>query len=287
MLDSLVLKKITNYLELIRFNKPIGFMLLMWPCWFGLSLLNLEIKILTIWLIIFSFGSFFMRSAGCIINDIVDRNIDRSIQRTRLRPLASNKLSIMEAILLLFVFLFLSLVILLQFNLYSIFFGFLSIPFVILYPFMKRITFWPQVFLGVTFSWGALIVSTQFNQSITFQFSLLYFACVIWTVGYDTIYAYQDREDDIKQNIKSTAVLFGKNGKWLVFICYGITLSIFGYLGWNSSNSPISLFVIAIIGICTYIAIQKWDINSSESSSFYFRQNNIFALMLFIYLSSF
>ena len=284
MLDSLVLKKITNYLELIRFNKPIGFLLLMWPSWFGLSLLDLEIKTLFYWLLIFLFGSFFMRSAGCIINDIVDRNIDKSVKRTRIRPLASNKISIIEAILLLFIFLFLSLVILLQFNLYSIIFGLMSMPFVILYPFMKRITFWPQIFLGLTFSWGAIIVSTQFYQTVTLQFILLYFACVIWTLGYDTVYAYQDREDDIKQNIKSTAVLFGENGRWLVYSCYSLVLLIFGYLGWNSSNSLISLFIIAIIGICTYIAIKKWDIKLSESSNFYFRQNNIFAFMLFIYL---
>ncbi len=287
MLDSLVLKKISNYFELIRFNKPIGFMLLMWPCWFGLSILNLEMEILTSWLLIFLFGSFFMRSAGCIINDMVDRNIDKSIKRTQLRPLASNKINIQEAIFLLLLFLLLSLIILLQFNLKAIIFGILSMPFVILYPFMKRVTFWPQVFLGITFSWGVLIVSAQFNQSITLQFILLYFACVIWTVGYDTIYAYQDKEDDIKHNIKSTAVLFGNYGKWLVLSCYFIVLLIFGYLGWNSSNSPISLFVIAIIGICTYIAILKWDINSSQSSNFYFQQNNIFAFMLFIYLSAF
>ena len=284
MLDSLILKKISNYLELIRFSKPIGFLLLMWPCWFGLSLLNLEIEILISWLIIFLLGSFFMRSAGCIINDIIDRDFDKSVERTKLRPLASNRISIVEAVLLLCSFLILSLIILLQFNLYSIILGLISIPFVILYPFMKRITFWPQVFLGITFSWGALIVSTQFNQSITFQFGLLYIACIFWTLGYDTIYAYQDKKDDIKQNIKSTAVLFGDNGKWLVIICYLTVVLIFGYLGWKSSNSLISLFVIAIIGISTYIAIQKWDINSPESSNFYFRQNNNLAIMLFIYL---
>ena len=284
MLDSLILKKISNYLELIRFSKPIGFLLLMWPCWFGLSLLNLEIEILISWLIIFLLGSFFMRSAGCIINDIIDRDFDKSVERTKLRPLASNRISIVEAVLLLCSFLLLSLIILLQFNLYSIILGLISIPFVILYPFMKRITFWPQVFLGITFSWGALIVSTQFNQSVTLQFGLLYIACIFWTLGYDTIYAYQDKKDDIKQNIKSTAVLFGDNGKWLVIICYLTVVLIFGYLGWKSSNSLVSLFVIAIIGISTYIAIQKWDINSPESSNFYFRQNNNLAIMLFIYL---
>ena len=146
MLDSLVLKKMTNYLELIRFNKPIGFLLLMWPSWFGLSLLDLKIKIMANWLLIFFFGSFFMRSAGCIINDIVDKNIDKKVQRTQFRPLASNKISFIEAIILLFIFLLLSLIILLQFNLYSILFGLLSMPLVIMYPYMKRITFWPQVF---------------------------------------------------------------------------------------------------------------------------------------------
>ena len=284
MLDKLVLEKFTNYLELIRFKKPIGFLLLMWPCWFGLSLLELEVKILLNWLILFLLGSFFMRSAGCIINDITDREIDKSVKRTQARPLAAKKIKMHEAFLVLIIFLFLSFLILLQFNLYSIILGILSIPFVIIYPFMKRITNWPQVFLGITFSWGVLIVSAEFNGSLTFQFILLYIACVFWTIGYDTIYAYQDREDDIRQNIKSTAVYFGINGRWFVINCYALVLLIFGYLGWNSSNSIFSLFIIAILGICTYIAIQKWDINSSESSNFYFRQNNIFALMLFIYL---
>jgi len=284
MLDSLVIKKITNYLELIRFKRPIGFLLLMWPSWFGLSLLNLELKIFIKWLIVFFLGSFFMRSAGCIINDIFDRKIDKSVERTKNRPIASKKVSVIEAFFLLIIFLILSFIILLQFNQYSIVVGLLSMPFVIFYPLMKRITFWPQIFLGITFSWGILIVSVQFNQSLTTQFILLYVACVIWTLGYDTIYAYQDIKDDITQNVKSTAVLFGNYGKWLVGICYSIVMLIFGYLGWNSSDSVVSLFVIAIIGICTYIAIQKWDIYSSESSNFYFRQNNIFALMLFIYL---
>ena len=152
---------------------------------------------------------------------------------------------------------------------------------------MKRITNWPQLFLGIAFSWGVLIVSTEFNKTITFEFSFLFIACIFWTMAYDTIYAYQDREDDIKQNIKSTAVYFGVKGRWFVTTCYTIVLLIFGYLGWNSSNSLFSLFAIAIIGICTYIAIQKWDIKSAKSSNFYFRQNNIFAFMLFIYLLAF
>ena len=174
MFDSLVLRKFTNYLELIRFNKPIGFLLLMWPCWFGLSLLELETINLINWLIIFFLGSFFMRSAGCIINDIIDRDIDKSVKRTQFRPIASKNVSMIEAILLLMFILLISFLILLQFNLNSIIFGVLSVPFIILYPFMKRITYWPQFFLGLIFSWGVLIVSIEFIHSLTSQFILLY-----------------------------------------------------------------------------------------------------------------
>ena len=287
MLDSLVLKKITSYLDLIRFYKPIGFLLLMWPCWFSLSLLKLEINLLLSWLIIFLMGSFFMRSAGCIINDMVDKEIDKSVYRTALRPLASGNISLTEASILLFILLFLSLLILLQFKFFTIIIGLLSIPFVILYPFAKRFTHFPQIILGLIFSWGVLIVAYEFNQKINLNHIVLYIACVFWTVGYDTIYAYQDKVDDIKNSIKSTAVFFDQNGKFFVFICYFIVISAFGYLGWSSSKSIFSLIIMAIIGFCTYIAIRKWDIDSVKSSAFYFRQNNIFAIMLFVYLSIF
>ena len=287
MLDSLVLRKFTNYLELIRFKRPIGFLLLMWPCWFSLTLVNLDTITLINWLIIFFLGSFIMRSAGCIINDIIDIDIDKTVIRTQNRPLTAKNVSMIEAVLILIFFLFLGFLILLRFNLYSIILGLLSMPLVIIYPFMKRITYWPQVVLGITFSWGVLIASTQFNETLTLQFLLLYIACVLWTIGYDTIYAYQDRIDDINQNIKSTAVYFGEKGQRFVTICYTLVLIIFGFLGWNSSNSLFSLFIIAILGICTYIAIQKWDIKSTESSNYYFRQNNLFAFMLFIYLLTF
>ena len=287
MLDSLVLKKITSYLDLIRFYKPIGFLLLMWPCWFSLSLLKLEINLLLSWLIIFLMGSFFMRSAGCIINDMVDKEIDKNVYRTALRPLASGNISLTEASILLFILLSLSLLILLQFKFFTMIIGLLSIPFVILYPFAKRFTHFPQIILGLIFSWGILIVAYEFNQKINLNHIVLYVACVFWTIGYDTIYAYQDKVDDIKNSIKSTAVFFDQNGKFFVFICYFIVISAFGYLGWSSSKSIFSLIIMAIIGFCTYIAIRKWDMDSIKSSAFYFRQNNIFAIMLFVYLSIF
>ena len=287
MLDSLVIKKIKSYLDLIRFYKPIGFLLLMWPCWFGLSLLKLETNLLLSWLIIFLMGSFFMRSAGCIINDIVDKEIDKNVYRTAQRPLASGNIGLIEAFILLFLLLFLSLLILLQFKFFTVIIGLLSIPFVILYPFAKRFTHFPQVILGLIFSWGVLIVASEFNQKLNINYIILYVGCVFWTIGYDTVYAYQDKEDDIKNNIKSTAVFFDQNGKFFVFICYFTVVSAFGYLGWSSSKSLLSLIIMAIISICTYIAIRKWDIYSTKSSAFYFRQNNILAIMLFVYLSIF
>ncbi len=287
MWDNLVVKKVFDYFELIRLNKPIGFLLLMWPCWFGLALLKIETYKLLFWYFLFFIGSFLMRSAGCVINDIIDIDFDQKVTRTKLRPLASKKISITEAFLLLIVLLVISFFILLEFNFKSIVLGLVSIPFVILYPFMKRITFFPQLFLGVIFSWGVLIVSMQFNAQITFDFLLLYFVCIFWTLAYDTIYAYQDRSDDVLNKIKSTAVYFDKNGKRFVQTCYLMILIILSYFVWNSSNFLLSSIIIATIVICTYIAIQKWDITSPLSSNYYFRQNNIFAIMLFLLLQTF
>ena len=174
---------------------------------------------------------------SCIINDIIDIDFDQKVTRTKFRPLASRKISITEAILLLIILLAISFFILLEFNFKSIVLGLLSVPFVILYPFMKRVTYWPQIILGIVFSWGVLIVTIQFNGTLSNQFIFLYIGCVFWTLGYDTVYAYQDRKDDIAQGIKSTAVFFGENGRIFVALCYFIVILIFGYLGWNSSKS--------------------------------------------------
>ena len=154
------------------------------------------------------------------------------------------KINLIEALLILIFFLIISFIILLQFNLAAVIVGLLSVPLIIIYPFMKRVTYWPQLILGIVFSWGILIVTTQFNNSLTVEFLLLYIGCIFWTLGYDTIYAYQDRTDDIKQGIKSTAVFFGENGRIFVTLCYFFVVIIFGYLGWNSSNSSLSIIII-------------------------------------------
>ena len=212
MLDKIIPLKIQYFFELIRFSNPTGFMLLMWPCWFALTLVPLNLNQLFKWYVLFFIGAFLMRSAGCIINDLIDINIDRNILRTTNRPLPSNKITKKEAIIFLFLILFLSFLILLQFNLFSILVGIISLPLVILYPFMKRYTHWPQLVLGVVFSWGIIIVSFQFLNTFNLDFIILYLGCIFWTLAYDTIYAYQDRQEDIANGIKSTAVLLGDNG---------------------------------------------------------------------------
>ena len=174
MLDKIIPKKIIYLSRLIRLDKPIGFLLLMWPCWFALASLQTNNFDIIIWYIIFFLGSFFMRSAGCIINDIVDRNIDLQVKRTKSRPIASNKINLIEAFIILFIFLLLSLLILLQFNYMSILVGLLSMPLIILYPFMKRITYWPQIFLGIIFSWGILIIAVEFNHQSTINLVILF-----------------------------------------------------------------------------------------------------------------
>ena len=198
-----------------------------------------------------------MRSAGCIINDLVDINLDKNIERTALRPLTSKKISIFEAVLLLFVLLFLSLIILLQFQTNTILTGLISIPFVIFYPYMKRYTHWPQLCLGLVFSWGVLIVSIEFFNEINLSLFLLYLACIFWTLAYDTIYAYQDREDDIKNNIKSTAVLFNTSGHKYVMIFYTIFFLIIGFLGYISSGNLLSFAMILIFIFAMIIYLNK------------------------------
>ena len=149
---------------------------------------------------------------------------------------------------------------------------------------MKRFTYWPQLALGIIFNWGILISSMQFNGYLSSSFILLYFGCIFWTLGYDTIYAYQDREDDIENNIKSTAVLFGDKGKKYVFSFYIIFLIILGYIGFQSSGSIASIFVIFLFLIAMGLFLSKWNLESISSSNNYFRLNNFFGLFCFIYL---
>ena len=225
-----------------------------------------------------------MRSAGCIINDIIDINLDKSVKRTSHRPLVTKKVSLLEAIIFLIILLLLSFLILFQFNTKTIIFGLLSVPLIVIYPLMKRFTYWPQLALGVVFNWGVLIVSMQFNNYLSISFIILYIGCIFWTLAYDTIYSYQDREDDIKRNIKSTAVLFNKYGKNITLGFYAIFLIIVGFIGFQNTDSIASIFIIILFLFAMIYFFNKWDIKSKKSSDYFFRINNFFGLLCFIYL---
>ena len=262
-------------------------MLLLWPCWFSLAYLELPQKTLINYYILFLVGSVIMRSAGCIINDLVDQDIDSKIERTAKRPLASKKITNFNAIIFLFILLAIGLLILLQFKPQSILIGLLSTPLIVLYPLMKRVTFWPQLFLGIIFNWGIIIFSVEFFGTLTKEYLILYLACVLWTIGYDTIYAYQDLQDDKKNSIRSTAVLFKDKGKYLVITTYTLMLIIIGYLTLNQTIEILNLIVYFGIFIYIIINIILWDHKSEENSGKKFRQNNLFGAMIFLYLLSF
>lgn len=208
--------KIQSYISLTRINRPAGIALLALPCLFGVFLAaknatDFGVLSLIKMLMLFVTGSILMRSAGCIINDIFDRKLDAKVARTKLRPLASSALALKEAITLLALLLFASLFILLQLNSYAVISGLFALGLVILYPLMKRLTFYPQIFLGITFNYGILMADLAINQMLFVSTMALFGACVIWTLIYDTIYAFQDIEDDIKIGIKSSAIKFSSH----------------------------------------------------------------------------
>ena len=184
-----------NFLILIRINKPTGTLLLMFPAIWSILILSNE-KIDVYLILLFAYGSFIMRSAGCIVNDIIDKKYDKKVRRTRLRPLASEALEITDAIILFIIFISIGLSILLKLNLYCILLGFIAFPLVLLYPFMKRYTYFPQLFLAIIFNFSVLISWTAVKGNFDNECLILYLACIFWTLGYDTIYALKDKDDD-------------------------------------------------------------------------------------------
>ena len=195
------------FIELTRLNKPIGFMLLFWPCSWGLAFaysLSQNASLFIYYLFLFFLGSILMRSAGCIVNDLVDKDFDIKVQRTKNRPIASKKISIKKSLLYVIILCFLAFIVLIQFNLLTVCLGIGSMIPAFLYPYMKRITYWPQLFLGITFNWGIIMAWTATNNGISIEIILLYLSAIFWTLGYDTIYGAQDMSDDEIIGLKST-----------------------------------------------------------------------------------
>ncbi len=270
----------------MRLNRPIGFMLLFWPCaWsFGTQLYENEMdRTWCLFLFLFFIGSILMRSAGCVYNDIIDKEIDKKVSRTKNRPLAKNLISIKMSWIIILTLCLAALAILFQFNFKAIMFGLSSGILIALYPFMKRITFWPQLFLGIVFNWGVILGWLVFNENINLHIFLLYISAILWTLGYDTIYGLQDLEDDVKIGVKSTAIKFQKNLKTFLLITYLLSFLFF------ISSMLILMFefnflILFFVGPFLLLLFQVYQVtlkNSNKNLSL-FKLNNYYGLSIFI-----
>jgi len=277
-----------QFANLLRLNKPIGIFLLFWPCAWSLAMTQWFIinnYLFIKYLILFFIGSIIMRSAGCVYNDIVDKNVDIKVQRTKKRLIASGKITIKTAWLVILLLLIPAFIILFQFNNFSKILGLSSGLLIITYPFMKRITFWPQLFLGFTFNWGVLLGWSVFFENLTIETIVLYIAAIFWTLGYDTIYALQDRRDDLKIKIKSTAIKFGSDIKNFLFFCYISSITFLIALGFLTNRSLVYfiLLVIAALHLAYQVLmIKKIKSNNKDKLQIVFNSNNSFGILIFL-----
>ena len=273
------------FIELTRLNKPIGFMLLFWPCSWGLAYANYfkqNTSTLIYYLILFFVGSVLMRSAGCIFNDIVDKDYDKKVERTKYRPIASGQISVKRSLIYVLILCLLAFFVLIQFNLTTILFGMGSMIFAFSYPFMKRITYWPQLFLGLTFNWGIIMAWTAMGNEVSFNIIILYISAIFWTLGYDTIYGTQDMSDDEIIGLKSTSIKFKKNIKLFLFVSYLITSLLIIYLFIEFLEINFSLFFLISFIITLFYQIFKFNENKPADCLRMFKLNNLSGFFLFL-----
>ena len=277
------------FIELTRLNKPIGFMLLFWPCSWGLAYafyFNQNINLFIYYLALFFLGSLLMRSAGCIVNDIVDKDFDKKVKRTKKRPLASGRITVKRSLIYVVILCLLAFIILIQFNFLTILLGMSSMILAFTYPFMKRFTYWPQLFLGLTFNWGIIMAWTSINNEINFNIILLYLAAIFWTLGYDTIYGAQDMSDDEIIGLKSTSIKFKKSIKKFVTISYLISLITIIFLFKSYFGFNVFSILICLFGLTFLYQIQKFKIKDPKSCLKAFKFNNVSGFLLFIAIIS-
>ena len=284
------MEKFRIIIQLTRLDKPIGFLLLFWPCAWGLTLgyyFNNETTLYLKYIIYFFLGSVLMRSAGCIFNDIVDRNLDKKIQRTKERPIASGKISVSEAFTYIVFLCLVALLILLQFNWLTIMLGMASMTLAFAYPFMKRITYWPQLFLGLTFNWGIIMGWTSMINNISVEPIILYLSAIFWTLGYDTIYGLQDVNDDEIIGIKSTSIKFKNNVKFFVGTCYSLCVFciLILCLIMKIDKHILALSVFFVSSLIYQLKVFK--INSPKSCLMAFKTNNLTGIFIFVFIFSF
>ena len=273
------------FINLTRLNKPIGFMLLFWPCSWGLAYAykyNQNLELFIYYLVLFFLGSVLMRSAGCIVNDIVDKNFDKKVERTKNRPIASGIISLKKSFFYVLILCSLAFIILIQFNFFTIILGMSSMILAFTYPFMKRITYWPQLFLGLTFNWGIIMAWAAMDIDFNLEIILLYFAAIFWTLGYDTIYGVQDMSDDEIIGLKSTAIKFKNNIKLFVGASYAITIFLLFLILYNKIGiNIISILFILFISLKIFQIIY-FDKKNPQKCLSAFKLNNLSGLVLFL-----
>ena len=271
------------YLRLARLDRPIGSWLLLMPCWWsaGLAAIHAGTNVNLRHLVLFFIGAFAMRGAGCTWNDIVDRDLDARVERTRSRPIPSGQVSVTAAAGFLVLQALVGLVVLLQFNRFTVYVGLASLAVVVVYPFMKRITYWPQIVLGLAFSWGALMGWPATFARLDLPAVLLYAGAISWVIGYDTIYAHQDREDDALSGIKSTALLFRERTRPMLVLFYALAVALIAAAGWSAGAGLV--FALGLAAFAAHLAwqIARLDIADPVLCLAVFKSNRDAGLILF------
>jgi len=284
------MKQIKIFIELTRLNKPIGFMLLFWPCAWGLTLgynFNLETNLYLKNLILFFLGSVLMRSAGCIFNDIIDRDLDKKVKRSKKRPIASGEISVSQSLIYVIGLCLMAFLILLQFNLLTIILGLGSMVLAFSYPFMKRVTYWPQLFLGFTFNWGIVMSWTSMTNSISIEPIVLYIGAIFWTLGYDTIYGIQDIRDDEIIGVKSTSIKFKNNTKTFVGSCYSLSILMILILYFMMEINKYFLILSTLFILSLIYQLKIFKVNKPQTCLAAFKMNNLTGFFIFIFIFSF
>ena len=281
------MNQLSLFIELTRLKKPIGYMLLFWPCAWGLSIgydFSNDLDIYFFYLMLFFLGSVFMRSAGCIVNDILDKNFDNRVSRTKNRPIASGKISVSIGILYATILCILAFLVLINFNYFTIILALGSMPLAFTYPLMKRFTYWPQLFLGITFNYGLILGWTSILNDLSIVPVIFYIGAIFWTLAYDTVYGFQDIKDDEIIGLKSTSIKFKKNPYLFLTLCFlifFISLVIIGIL--MNLNNLYYIFLLVIFFHLFLYQIKNLKIEDAKNCLQKFKSNN---LLGFFVLSS-
>ena len=280
------MNQLNLFIELTRLKKPIGFMLLFWPCIWGLTLVydfSSSINNYIFFSLLFLAGSILMRSAGCIVNDIVDKNFDKKVERTKNRPIASGKVSIKLALIYSILLCGLAFLVLINFNKFTIYMALLSMPLAFTYPLMKRITYWPQLFLGITFNYGLILAWISVSNEISLAPIIFYAGAIFWTLGYDTIYGFQDIKDDEIIGVKSTSIKFKNDPKKFLMLCYLIFMSSLIIVG-LIMNFKIYYFFFLVVPLIQLIKYQIIDLKIIDTLNCFkkFKSNNLLGFLILV-----